>query len=245
MSIKEIFKGCIDNIGGNNAELRDDWIAGKLKMTSAGQKILDIGAGEGRYKKFTEHLEYVSQDFAEYDGRGDGSGLQTGAWDCSSIDIVSDILAIPVPDASFDIVLCTEVLEHVPNPRLAIEEMLRILKLGGKLIVTAPFCSLTHFAPYHFYSGFNKYFYEDVLKEHGCSIDELVPSGDWFDYVSQELRRLPNVVDLYTNGSTNFFDKLVIGIALLRMRHYKGKQVDVNSSDLLTYGYHLLATKEN
>jgi ubiquinone/menaquinone biosynthesis C-methylase UbiE len=243
MSIKDIFKDYINNIGGNNAKLRDDWIAGKLKMASAGQKILDIGAGEGRYKKFTEHLEYVSQDFAQYDGQGDGSGLQTGAWDCSSIDIVSDILAIPVPDVSFDIILCTEVLEHVPNPRLAIKEMLRILKPGGRLIVTAPFCSLTHFAPYHFYTGFNKYFYEDVLKEYGCSIDELVPSGDWFDYVSQELRRLPAVVNLYTNGSINVFDKLIIGIALLRMRRYQGKQVDVNSSALLTYGYHLLATK--
>ena len=122
---------------------------------------------------------------------------------------------------------------------------LRILKPGGKLIVTAPFCSLTHFAPYHFYSGFNRYFYEDVLSENGGLIEELESSGDWFDYVSQELRRLPTVVNLYTKGSINVFDKLIIGIALLRMRRYKGKQVDVNSSVLLTYGYHLLATKQS
>jgi 2-polyprenyl-3-methyl-5-hydroxy-6-metoxy-1,4-benzoquinol methylase len=49
--------------------------------------------------------------------------LKLRKWDISQIDIISDITSIPVLNYSFDIVLCTEVLEHVPNPVAAIEEM--------------------------------------------------------------------------------------------------------------------------
>lgn len=243
MNIKNIYKNHIKNIGGNNAVLRDEWVASKLKQMNSGQSILDVGAGEGRYKKYTSHLKYVAQDFNGYDGGGDGAGLHTGTWDYSAVNIISDITDIPVDDSIFDIVLCTEVLEHVPDPRLAIKEMLRVLKPGGKLIVTAPFCSLTHFSPYHFTTGFNKFFYMDVLKANGCVIEELETSGDWFDYVAQELRRFPSVVKLYTKGSIGILDKLLIGILLLRMSFYKAKQTGSSSSELLTYGYHVLATK--
>lgn len=241
--MKKTFKNYIKNIGGDNAELRNEWVKNVLEKMKAGQRILDVGAGEGRYKKYMQHLEYVSQDFNGYDGQGDGAGLQTGTWDYNAIDIVSDINEMPLDDASFDIVFCTEVLEHVSDPKLAIKEMLRVLRPGGRLIITAPFCSLTHFAPYHFYSGFNRYFYEDVLKENKCSIEELAASGDWFDYISQELRRLPAVVELYTKSSVGLLDKLLIGFALLRMSRFKSRQVKPSSSELLTYGYHLIATK--
>ena len=245
MNMKNIFKSYINNIGGNNASLRDEWVRNKLSDMSEGQKILDVGAGEGRYRKYTAHLEYVAQDFNGYDGEGNGSGLHTGTWDCSAVNIVSDITDIPVSDSSFDIVLCTEVLEHVPDPRAAINEMVRVLKPGGKLIVTAPFCSLTHFSPYHFCTGFNKYFYMNMMESGGCSIEEIQPSGDWFDYVSQEVRRLPSVVGSYTDRSVGIFDKLLIGLVLLRMNFYKKKQLNMSSSELLTYGYHLVATKNS
>lgn len=69
--------------------------------------------------------------FYGYNGKGDSVGLQTGTWDNSAVNIVSEITDILVNDFSFNIVLCTEVLEHVPDPRLAIKEMARILKPGG------------------------------------------------------------------------------------------------------------------
>ena len=46
--------------------------------------------------------------------------------------MVSDLAAVPLPDASFDVVICTDVLEHVLKPREAVEEIGRLLKrLGG------------------------------------------------------------------------------------------------------------------
>jgi len=64
------------------------------------------------------------------------------------VDVISDITSIPLPDASFDACLCTEVLEHLPHPIEALRELARLLRPGGRLILTAPFCSLTHFSPH-------------------------------------------------------------------------------------------------
>src|ERR1700730_6135442 len=95
-------------VGTTNESVRVDWIKSTLQKIPAGSAILDAGAGECQFRKFCSHLQYTSQDFAQYDGKGK-VGLQTGIWDNSQIDIVSDITAIPRPNASFDAIMCTEV----------------------------------------------------------------------------------------------------------------------------------------
>ena len=120
-------------IGTENEAKRTSWIEGALLKIPEGSKILDAGAGELKYKKFCSHLEYVSQDFCQYEGKGDEQGLQTEKWDTAQIDIVSDIVAIPEKDKSFDAIMCIEVFEHIPEPIKAIKEFYRLLKRGGIL----------------------------------------------------------------------------------------------------------------
>ena len=143
----------------------------------AGSRILDAGAGELRYKPLCSHLEYVSQDFAQYNGQGDGVGLQMGNWDQTHLDIVCDITQIPEPDQSFDVIMCIEVFEHLPDPLAALREFNRLLKSGGWLIITAPFNSLTHFAPYHFYTGLT-----NIFIAHGCQ-PWVLKSWSWSQMV--------------------------------------------------------------
>jgi ubiquinone/menaquinone biosynthesis C-methylase UbiE len=219
---------------------RQFWVEKVLKNLSPGLKIIDVGAGECQYKKHCDHLEYVSQDFNQYTGKGDGVGFQTGNWDVSRIDIVSDILKIPVNDESFDVVLCTEVLEHVPDPISALKEMTRILRKGGTLIVTSPFCSLTHFAPYHYCDGFNKYFYEFHLSSFNYEILEISANGNYFKYVSQELQRLPSMVYQYLNK--NSFVVKIISILLVRVLSWIDRG-DSGSETILCFGYHVRAKK--
>ncbi len=227
--------------GNENLINRQMWVKKTLTSLPNGLKIIDVGAGECQYKKYCSHLQYVSQDFNQYNGEGDGVGFQTGKWDLSTIDIVSDITDIPVQDESFDVVLCTEVLEHVPDPVSALNEMNRILKKGGVMIITSPFCSLTHFAPYHFADGFNKYFYEFHFKRLGYDIFEITPNGNYFKYISQELIRLPSMIKTYLKGN-----QLLIKLLTYALRYIisSSDTNDTKSSEILCYGYHIQAQKK-
>lgn len=229
-------------IGTSNASTRIAWIEKTLKKIPPGNRILDAGAGEQQYKKFCSHLQYISQDFAKYDGRGDKKGLQTGSRNNTGLDIVSDITSIPVPDCSFDAVLCTEVFEHLPEPLLALKEFSRIIKKSGYLIITAPFCSLTHYSPYHYYTGFNRYFYETHLIKFGLRIIEIKANGNFFEYLAQEIRRVPEIKRIYTKSfKWNAFETLAQIITLFFLNQWSKK--DNGSDELLNFGYHIFARK--
>lgn len=130
--IKDVIKKLqFMNVGKTNKLNRDLWIEKTLSEIPPDLRILDAGAGELQYKNFCKHLEYVSQDFGQYNGIEDNAGLQTQEWNNKKFDIVSDITHIPVTDSSFDVIMCIEVFEHIPEPISAIKEFGRILSRGG------------------------------------------------------------------------------------------------------------------
>lgn len=231
------------DIGTDNQQVRERWLEDQLKSLPEGARILDAGAGTTRYKKFCEHLEYVSQDFGEYDGKGDGAGLQTGSFDQSQLDIISDIVEIPADSESFDAIMCIEVLEHVPAPVDAIRELTRLLKPGGTLLITAPFCSLTHYAPYFFQTGYSQYFYRHWLGEFGYEIDEITPNGSYFAWIAQEIRRLPQInKQIEGHGGISWMRRRSMSVLIdwLEAMEVKSK----NPSELLALGLHVRATKK-
>ena len=234
-------KGHSLEIGKTNEINKIKWLKETLLKIPNGNKILDAGAGELQFKPFCKHLKYVSQDFGKYDGLGDQTGIQMKKWDNSKLDIISDITSIPVESESFDAVMCIEVLEHVPDPILALNELHRLLKPNGYLIITAPFCSITHFSPFHFSSGFNKYFYKTFLEKNNYQIIEITPNGNFFDFLSQELRRVNDVTDKYTSYELNEMDNVLLDELLILFD--KISKNDTKSSELLCYGYFVFARK--
>jgi ubiquinone/menaquinone biosynthesis C-methylase UbiE len=227
----------------NNEAVRIEWVKNELGKVNASETILDAGAGECQYKKFCGHLKYTSQDFAQYDGKGDQTGLQTKSWDNSKLDIVCDIIAIPLETASFNNILCTEVLEHIPSPELAIKEFSRVLKKGGKLILTAPFASYTHFAPYHYATGFNKYWYQEMAKRYDFKIVQIEASGNFFHVLCQEMLRFPMIAKRYTflSGlSYVFYLPILPLVGLVSMFSFLGTK----SSEVANFGYHVVAIKK-
>lgn len=229
-------------LGKENWASREAWLERALAAIPAGRRILDAGAGEGQYRRFCRHLEYLSQDLARYDGRGDGRGIQMGRWDTSGLDLVADIAALPLAEASFDAVLCVEVLEHVPAPVDALRELARLLRPGGTLIVTAPFCALTHFAPAFYQTGYSRYFYEHWLAQFGCAPLEITPNGSYFAYLAQELRRLDGVSRQYAGRRLGLGERLLVHRTIRLLARLAAR--DQGSSDLLAYGMLVRARRD-
>lgn len=230
-----------------NLETREQWLEKVLSQVAAGSRILDAGAGELQYKRFCQHLNYVAQDFGEYDGEGNTSGLQTGSWDNSKLDIISDITKIPEEAASFDAIMCIEVFEHIPEPIKAIEEFSRLIKPGGTLIITAPVSSLTHFAPYYFYNGFSRYFYEKHLNAFGFEIIELQHNGNFYEYLIQELKRVRYLSNEHSDKKLSKFRKyfLKLGQRILHTQLQWLSEHDSKTHELHSFGIHVIARKSS
>lgn len=231
----------MSEVGARNEATRIAWVEQALARVPPGARLLDAGAGEQRFRSSCGHLRYVAQDFAKYDGKGDGVGLQTGGWDQSKLDLVSDISSIPAPDTSFDAILCTEVFEHLAEPLLALKEFARLLRPGGELILTAPFCSLTHFAPFHFSTGFGRYYYKRHLPAHGFEIVELTPNGNFFEYLAQEVRRAGEIGRRYAGALPSRWDAIGMKLVLRMLERFSGR--DGGSSELLCFGWHVRAVR--
>ena len=170
----------LDKLFEFNQHNRDLFIQEIAVATQPGMRVLDAGAGPCKYRPLFNHCSYESQDFAKYEGSDHRYG---------ELDYVCDITAIPVADGTYDRVICTEVLEHVPHPERVISELARVLKPGGILALTAPLISGIHMAPYHYCSGFSPYWYQHFLPLSGLSVESCRPNGGFFAFYGQESRR--------------------------------------------------------
>lgn len=157
---------------------RDRFVFSELAKLQDGSSLLDAGAGTQPYSLAAQHLVYVSQDFSQVEGFAYGP-----------TDIVGNIWDMNVSDGSFDAVLCTEVLEHVPYPVETIRELSRVLRPGGTLILTAPSHYRRHLDPYYFSAGFSDRWYEVILPDHDLELTAIIPSGDFNSRMKVELYR--------------------------------------------------------
>lgn len=240
MNVSTFKKYLIRILGASiNESNRDQWLAKTLQAIPPGLRILDAGAGELRNRHLCNHLQYVSQDVCQYEGKGDASGLQTGTWDTSKIDLVCDIADVPEPDASFDVILCSEVFEHLPDPLRVLDEFSRLLKPGGELIVTAPFASFVHFAPYYFATGFSRYWYEYHLPLKNFDLQELTANGDWFSHLRQEVLRLPQMARKYGDWCW----PLAYLVSVIGLVYFSLRRNTRSAEDVACLGWHCVAKK--
>jgi len=183
----------------------------------------------------------MSQDACQYDPSKAPEGLREPNWQYGKVDIVGDITNMAAEDGGFDGVLCADVLEHIPSPERAIAEIERVLKPGGKLIITCPFAALVHQAPYFFSSGYSRFWYEYHLR--GFDILELRPVGGYFDCVCQAVRRLKELGEQEYSGMT-LDESHKVTIEKMVWLLEKLIATDKNSHVLQTGGFCVLAEKK-
>jgi len=107
----------------------------KARLSTVHGRLLDVGCEQKPYGVFLDpSVVHVGID------------LFAGP----KVDVIYDGTHIPFPDHSFDAILCTQVMEHAEDAEQVRNEMLRVLKPGGQLILTVPFIYCEHSAPYDF-----------------------------------------------------------------------------------------------
>ena len=135
-------------------------------------KLLDIGCGEKPYKKMV--MPYVDEHI--------GLDHEDTLHNKSNVDLFGTAYKIPVDDEEFNTILCTAVLEHLEEPKEAIDEAYRVLKKGGYAIYTVPLFWHLHEEPRDFYR-FTKYGLKYLFEKNGFEIVELRPlSGFWVTF---------------------------------------------------------------
>jgi len=218
-----------------NAANRDAWVARAASSVAPGSRVLDAGAGSGQYRALFAHCDYHALDIGGH----------------ANLDYEADITSIPVPDQSFDVVLCTEVLEHVPEPIAAVRELARVLKPGGRLFLTAPLGSWLHQEPHHFYGGYSPHWYRRFLPAAGLRIDALEPNQGFFSFYGQETiryRELLRPSRTWRHGPVRWLGLTMLWLLMFALSQFlplAGRRLDaLGLEHEATVGYHVAATKE-
>ena len=108
----------------------------ELSKTFAGLRILDVGCGGGL---LTEPLKRLGADVTGLDASGEAIEAAKDHASVVGLDIdyrIGDLSTIPNELDQFDVVIASEVIEHVPDPQSFIEEIHKLISPGGKLIIT-------------------------------------------------------------------------------------------------------------
>jgi len=129
-----------------------------------GGRVLDAGAGDCMYKKFFAASDYESADFCQVDKP------------YGHITHLCELSAIPVEDGRYDLVYCTQVLEHIRVPQDVLKEFHRILKPTGELWLTAPLFYEEHEVPYDYFR-YTRFGLTNLLEQGGFTVIRL----DWLE----------------------------------------------------------------
>jgi len=195
-----------------------------------GREYLDHGCGGSPYIDRFDGWKRIGMDFAERKG----------------VDVVGDVQKLPFDDCRFDMVLSTEVLEHVAQPEIVIKEAHRVLKEGGMLILSTRFCYPIHQAPYdHF--RYTSYGLKHLLMESGFTITTLKPDTSSLEALGVQLSVLAR------NSTASKLSKTVLyglgwflrNIPKLTREEYGDMRTNntVPIPHIISNGYHVIAVK--
>lgn len=137
-------------------------------------RLLDIGCGDMPYQElFASRANQV--DTLDREARTEG------------VTYLGDVQAMTmISDGSYDSAVCLSVLEHVPDPVQALQEIARILKPGGVLLLSVPHLSRLHEEP-HDYFRYTRYGLRALLERTGLQVVELTPAGGLFSFLGHQV----------------------------------------------------------
>ena len=130
--------GLRDVVGDGWWNMATGELARGVKIRST-DTVIDVGCGDGGHSYFCarQGAEVLFIDMDDAKLASTEEKVKASPAHAYSA-ILSDCNPIPLPDASGDVIICAEVLEHVPDPLLIMKELARVAKPGAHLVVTVP-----------------------------------------------------------------------------------------------------------
>lgn len=165
--------------------------------------MLDAGAGNSPYRSYFRHCTYEATDLCERTERT-----------YEDVTFQCDLSEIPVEDARYDMVLCTQVLEHVPEPQAVICELHRVLKPGGRIWLSTPLFFPEHEVPYDFFR-YTQFGLRHIFEKAGFRIEEIDWIGGYFGTVSYQLSQAWRYLPTKPKDCGGGLKGLLIGTAIL------------------------------
>ncbi|VAX26913.1 Glutamate synthase [NADPH] large chain [hydrothermal vent metagenome] len=181
-----------------------EFVKGVSEGLSHGEFILDAGAGECVYRRFFQHCKYISVDLAVGEER----------WNYTNLDCIAVLDRLPFENASFDAVLCTQVLEHLEWPRETLREFNRILKPGGRLFLTAPMSHSEHQVPYDFFR-YTSFGLRSLCEYANFTQIEVRASGGGFVRMAYEF---PQILSIFPRTGFGSGKLQIKGVILFPLR---------------------------
>jgi SAM-dependent methyltransferase len=155
------------------------FIGAVAQRLSPGARVVDIGAGDAPYRDLFGHVEYITVDWEQ--------SMHAGA---RRSDIIASAESLPLADGSVDVVVMTEVLEHIGDPSAALLEMARVLRPHGEIALTVPFVWILHEMP-HDYFRYTPSALVMLLENAGFDQVVVSPRGDYFSTLAQLMQMIP------------------------------------------------------
>jgi SAM-dependent methyltransferase len=137
-------------------------------------RMMDFGCGSKPYKSLFNVNEYIGVDFQ---GQGHSHEYE-------QIDVFYNGKTLPFPDNHFDSVFSTEVFEHVFNLEEIVGEIKRVMKPGGKILVTCPFAIPEHEQP-NDYARYSSFGLKHLFEKNNFKVIEYEKIGNHFDTLIQ------------------------------------------------------------
>lgn len=193
--------------------------------------VLDIGCGNKPYEQlFAEKIT-------------DYTGCDVVQSDQNKVDIICPATDLKFDADLFDTVFTTQVIEHVDDPAKMLSEANRVMKMNGRIIVSAPFCWELHEEPYDFYR-YSKYGLHAMLEKAGFQVAGIKANGGKWATIMQM-----NLNMIHSSFTKKTFVRRLLKFVFVQLRmtalcNRLGMWMDKKFHDeLLTLNYVAVATK--